>query len=46
VCCLTSIFADHAARFLVFAEYQRKLVRTIPVIRLESPARLTARRDR
>ena len=30
-----AIFARHAARFPVFAEYQRKLERTIPVIRLE-----------
>jgi deazaflavin-dependent oxidoreductase (nitroreductase family) len=30
-----AIFARHAARFAVFAEYQRKLSRTIPVIRLE-----------
>jgi deazaflavin-dependent oxidoreductase (nitroreductase family) len=30
-----AIFARHAARFPVFAEYERKLARTIPVIRLE-----------
>lgn len=29
-----AIFARHAARFPVFADYQRKLARTIPVIRL------------
>lgn len=29
-----AIFARHAARFSVFAEYERKLERTIPVIRL------------
>jgi deazaflavin-dependent oxidoreductase (nitroreductase family) len=30
-----AIFARHAARFPIFAEYQRKLTRTIPVIRLD-----------
>jgi deazaflavin-dependent oxidoreductase (nitroreductase family) len=30
-----AIFARHAARFPTFAEYQRKLDRIIPVIRLE-----------
>jgi deazaflavin-dependent oxidoreductase (nitroreductase family) len=30
-----AIFARHAARFPTFAEYQRKLDRTIPVIRLD-----------
>jgi deazaflavin-dependent oxidoreductase (nitroreductase family) len=30
-----AIFARQAARFATFAEYQRKLSRTIPVIRLE-----------
>jgi deazaflavin-dependent oxidoreductase (nitroreductase family) len=30
-----AIFARQAARFAVFAEYQRKLSRIIPVIRLE-----------
>jgi len=30
-----AIFARQAARFPVFAEYQRKLKRTIPVIRLD-----------
>jgi deazaflavin-dependent oxidoreductase (nitroreductase family) len=30
-----AIFSRHAARFPVFAEYERKLKRTIPVIRLE-----------
>ena len=30
-----AIFARQAARFAVFAEYARKLSRTIPVIRLE-----------
>jgi deazaflavin-dependent oxidoreductase (nitroreductase family) len=30
-----AIFARHAARFSVFADYERKLKRTIPVIRLE-----------
>jgi deazaflavin-dependent oxidoreductase (nitroreductase family) len=30
-----TIFARQAARFTTFAEYQRKLSRTIPVIRLE-----------
>lgn len=30
-----AIFAQHAARFSVFADYERKLKRTIPVIRLE-----------
>ena len=30
-----AIFARHAARFPVFAEYERKLARTIPVIRLD-----------
>lgn len=29
------IFARHAARFPTFAEYERKLERTIPVIRLD-----------
>ena len=29
-----AIFARRAARFPVFAEYERKLERTIPVIRL------------
>lgn len=29
------IFARHAARFPVFAEYERKLARTIPVVRLD-----------
>jgi deazaflavin-dependent oxidoreductase (nitroreductase family) len=29
------IFREHAARFQVFAEYERKLARTIPVIRLD-----------
>jgi deazaflavin-dependent oxidoreductase (nitroreductase family) len=32
------IFARHAARFPVFAEYERKLDRTIPVIRLDHRA--------
>jgi deazaflavin-dependent oxidoreductase (nitroreductase family) len=30
-----AIFARQAARFPVFAEYERKLARTIPVIRLD-----------
>ena len=30
-----AIFARQAARFAIFAEYQRKLSRVIPVIRLE-----------
>jgi deazaflavin-dependent oxidoreductase (nitroreductase family) len=30
-----AIFARHAARFPVFADYERKLARTIPVIRLD-----------
>jgi deazaflavin-dependent oxidoreductase (nitroreductase family) len=30
-----AVFARHAARFPVFAEYERKLARTIPVIRLD-----------
>jgi deazaflavin-dependent oxidoreductase (nitroreductase family) len=30
-----AIFARHAARFPVFADYQRTLARTIPVIRLD-----------
>src|SRR5215218_8019548 len=30
-----SVFARHVARFPIFAEYQRKLARTIPVIRLD-----------
>lgn len=30
-----TIFARHKARFSVFAEYERKLARTIPVLRLE-----------
>lgn len=30
-----TIFARHATRFPVFAEYQSKLTRTIPVIRLD-----------
>lgn len=30
-----AIFARHAARFPVFADYERKLERTIPVIRLD-----------
>jgi deazaflavin-dependent oxidoreductase (nitroreductase family) len=30
-----AVFARHAARFPIFAEYERKLDRTIPVIRLE-----------
>jgi hypothetical protein len=30
-----AIFARQAARFPVFAEYERKLDRTIPVIRLD-----------
>ncbi|MEX0666939.1 MAG: nitroreductase family deazaflavin-dependent oxidoreductase [Acidimicrobiia bacterium] len=29
------IFRKHAARFQVFAEYERKLARTIPAIRLD-----------
>lgn len=29
------IFGRHAARFPVFAEYERKLTRTIPVVRLD-----------
>jgi deazaflavin-dependent oxidoreductase (nitroreductase family) len=29
------VFARHAARFPVFAEYERKLSRTIPVLRLD-----------
>ena len=33
-----AIFARQAARFATFAEYQRKLDRTIPVIRLERRA--------
>jgi deazaflavin-dependent oxidoreductase (nitroreductase family) len=33
-----AIFARHAARFAIFAEYQSKLDRTIPVIRLERRA--------
>ena len=33
-----AIFARQAARFPIFAEYQRKLDRTIPVIRLERRA--------
>ena len=31
----TAIFARHAARFPIFAEYESKLARTIPVIRLD-----------
>jgi deazaflavin-dependent oxidoreductase (nitroreductase family) len=31
-----AIFARHAARFPIFTEYERKLARTIPVIRLDS----------
>jgi len=34
-----AIFARQAARFAVFAQYQRKLSRTIPVIRLDRRAR-------
>lgn len=30
-----AVFASHAARFPVFAEYERALARTIPVVRLE-----------
>ena len=30
-----AVFARHEARFPVFAEYERKLARTIPVIRLD-----------
>jgi deazaflavin-dependent oxidoreductase (nitroreductase family) len=30
-----AIFARHAARFPIFTEYERKLTRTIPVIRLD-----------
>jgi deazaflavin-dependent oxidoreductase (nitroreductase family) len=30
-----AIFARHAARFPIFSEYERKLARTIPVIRLD-----------
>lgn len=30
-----AIFARHAARFPIFTEYERKLARTIPVIRLD-----------
>lgn len=30
-----AIFARHAARFPIFTDYQRKLARTIPVIRLD-----------
>lgn len=30
-----AIFARHASRFPIFTEYQRKLERTIPVIRLD-----------
>jgi len=33
-----AIFARQAARFAIFAEYQRKLSRVIPVIRLERRA--------
>ncbi|MGH2613986.1 MAG: nitroreductase family deazaflavin-dependent oxidoreductase, partial [Thermomicrobiales bacterium] len=33
-----AVFARHAARFPIFAEYERKLARTIPVIRLERRA--------
>ncbi len=33
-----AIFARHAARFPVFAEYERTLDRTIPVIRLDRRA--------
>jgi deazaflavin-dependent oxidoreductase (nitroreductase family) len=33
-----AIFARQAARFAIFAEYQRKLDRTIPVIRLDRRA--------
>ena len=33
-----AIFARQAARFAIFAEYQSKLDRTIPVIRLERRA--------
>ena len=34
-----AIFARQAARFAIFAEYQRKLGRTIPVIRLDRRTR-------
>ena len=30
-----AVFARHAARFPIFTEYERKLARTIPVIRLD-----------
>ena len=30
-----AIFARHAARFPIFADYQRRLTRTIPVLRLD-----------
>jgi deazaflavin-dependent oxidoreductase (nitroreductase family) len=30
-----AIFARHAARFPIFTEYERKLTRTIPIIRLD-----------
>ena len=33
-----TVFARHAARFPIFAEYQRNLARTIPVIRLDRRA--------
>jgi deazaflavin-dependent oxidoreductase (nitroreductase family) len=33
-----AIFARHAARFPIFTEYQQKLARTIPVIRLDRRA--------
>lgn len=33
-----AVFARHAGRFPVFADYQRKLARTIPVIRLDRRA--------
>jgi deazaflavin-dependent oxidoreductase (nitroreductase family) len=38
-----AIFARHAARFLIFTEYERKTGRTIPVIRLDRQAGQTGR---
>lgn len=41
-----AIFARHAARFPVFAEYERKLARTIPVIRLDRRSTCNADQER
>ncbi len=41
-----AVFGGHKARFPVFADYERKLNRTIPVIRLDRRAQRDSEQDR